>query len=115
MLLCAFQHAVGERLQEAGSMIQALGNRVRGLGELTKRFIQQPSGTTAVEFGLLAVPFFFLKFAIIETAIVFWAGQLLESGVTDASSTDSNRPGADTKYGPTRVSNHTLQRTWVAV
>ncbi len=85
MLLCAFQHAVGERLQEAGSMIQALGNRVRGLGELTKRFIQQPSGTTAVEFGLLAVPFFFLKFAIIETAIVFWAGQLLESGVTDAS------------------------------
>lgn len=84
MLLCAFQHAVGKRLQEAGSMIQVLGNRVRGLGELTKRFIQQPSGATAVEFGLVAVPFFFLKMAIIETALVFWAGQSLESGVADA-------------------------------
>lgn len=66
-------------------MIQALGNRVRGLGALTKRFLQQPSGATAIEFGLIAVPFFFLKFAIIETALVFWAGQILESSVTDVS------------------------------
>lgn len=66
-------------------MIQALGNRVRGLGALTRRFLRQPSGTTAVEFGLIAFPFFFLKMAIIETALVFWAGQILESGVADAS------------------------------
>jgi Flp pilus assembly protein TadG len=65
-------------------MIQALGNKVRGIGALTRRFIRQPSGATAVEFGLIAVPFFFLKMAIIETAMVFWAGQLLESGVSDA-------------------------------
>lgn len=66
-------------------MIQALGDKVRSIGALTKRFIRQPSGTTAVEFGLLALPFFALKFAIIETALVFWAGQMFESGVSDAS------------------------------
>ncbi|MEQ8657514.1 MAG: pilus assembly protein [Hyphomicrobiales bacterium] len=65
-------------------MIQALGNRLRGIGELTRNFIRQPSGATAVEFGLIAVPFFFLKMAIIETALVFWAGQSLESGVAEA-------------------------------
>jgi Flp pilus assembly protein TadG len=65
-------------------MIQALGNKVRGIGALTRRFIRQPSGATAVEFGIIAVPFFFLKMAIIETAMVFWAGQLLESGVSEA-------------------------------
>lgn len=65
-------------------MIQAIGNRLRGVGDLTRRFLKQPSGATAVEFGLVAVPFFFLKMAIIETAMVFWAGQLLESGVSEA-------------------------------
>lgn len=64
-------------------MIQAIGNRFRGIGPITRRFFRQPSGATAVEFGLIAVPFFFLKMAIIETALVFWAGQLLESGVAE--------------------------------
>lgn len=66
-------------------MIQAIRNRIGSVGSLTRRFIRQPSGATAVEFGLIAVPFFFLKFAIIETAMVFWAGQVLESGVADAA------------------------------
>ena len=65
-------------------MIQALGDRIRGLGVLAKRFMRQPSGATAVEFGVIAVPFFFLKMAIIETAMIFWAGQMLEAGVSDA-------------------------------
>jgi Flp pilus assembly protein TadG len=65
-------------------MIQALGNAFRRVGLVTKRFIRQPSGATAVEFGIIAVPFFFLKMAIIETAMVFWAGQLLESGVAES-------------------------------
>lgn len=65
-------------------MIQAIGNRLRGIGPITWRFFRQPSGATAVEFGLIAVPFFFLKMAIIETALIFWAGQLLESGVAES-------------------------------
>lgn len=65
-------------------MIQALGNRLRGMQGLTRRLMREPSGATAVEFGLIAVPFFFLMMAIIETAMVFWAGQLLESGVSQS-------------------------------
>jgi Flp pilus assembly protein TadG len=49
------------------------------------RFRRNSDGSTAVEFALVAVPFFALVFAIIETALVFFAGQVLESGVSDAS------------------------------
>lgn len=65
-------------------MIQAIANRLRAIGPITRRFIHQPSGATAIEFGLVAVPFFFIKMAIIETAFIFWAGQMLESGVAES-------------------------------
>lgn len=42
-------------------------------------------GAVAVEFGILAVPFFALIFAIIETAMAFFAQQVLESAVQDAT------------------------------
>lgn len=42
-------------------------------------------GAVAIEFGLLAIPFFILIFAIIETAMTFFAQQVLESAVQDAS------------------------------
>lgn len=49
------------------------------------RFRRNSNGSTAVEFGIVAMPFFALLFAIIETALVFFAGQALETGVADAS------------------------------
>lgn len=42
-------------------------------------------GATAVEFGLLAIPFFTIIGAILETALVFLASQVLDSAVQDAS------------------------------
>ena len=42
-------------------------------------------GAAAVEFALVAVPFLALLFAIIETALVFFAGQYLETVVADSS------------------------------
>lgn len=42
-------------------------------------------GATAVEFGLLALPFFTLIAAILETAIVFLASQVLDSAVQDSA------------------------------
>jgi len=42
-------------------------------------------GVTAIEFALLAPIFFTMIFAIIETAMVFFAGQILDSAVEDAS------------------------------
>jgi Flp pilus assembly protein TadG len=49
------------------------------------RFRRNTKGATAVEFALVCVPFFALIFAIIETALVFFAGQMLESAVADTS------------------------------
>jgi Flp pilus assembly protein TadG len=48
-------------------------------------FARSERGTTAIEFGLLALPFFAIIAAIMETAIVFFAAQILDSGVQDAT------------------------------
>jgi Flp pilus assembly protein TadG len=44
-----------------------------------RRFRRSRRGSAAVEFALVAPVFFALLFAIIETAIVFFAGQVLET------------------------------------
>ncbi|KAB2876982.1 MAG: pilus assembly protein [Bauldia sp.] len=49
------------------------------------RFGRDDRGATAVEFGLIALPFFALLFAIIETALVFFAGQALETAVANSA------------------------------
>ena len=41
-----------------------------------RRLLRQQDGAAAVEFGLVAAPFLALVFAIMESAIVFFAGQL---------------------------------------
>ncbi|MEO6394616.1 MAG: TadE/TadG family type IV pilus assembly protein [Devosia sp.] len=48
-------------------------------------FARDDKATTAIEFGLLALPFFTLIFAVLETAMVFFASQVLDSAVEDAS------------------------------
>ena len=42
--------------------------------------VRQQDGAAAVEFALVAAPFLAMVFAIMETAIVFFAGQALETG-----------------------------------
>jgi Flp pilus assembly protein TadG len=43
------------------------------------------NGATAVEFALVAVPFFALLYAIFETALVFFSQQVLQTATTQAS------------------------------
>jgi Flp pilus assembly protein TadG len=50
-----------------------------------RRFLRRDEGSVAVEFGLVMVPFFAVMFAIMETALVFFAGQTLETAAADAS------------------------------
>lgn len=57
----------------------------RGLRRLVIRFGRKDDGAAAVEFALVAIPFFAIMFAIIELAFVFWAGQVLETAVNNAS------------------------------
>ena len=50
-----------------------------------RRFRRNRQGSAAVEFALVAPLFFGMLFAIIETAIVFFAGQLLEQGTAESA------------------------------
>jgi Flp pilus assembly protein TadG len=50
-----------------------------------RRFRRNRRGSAAVEFAMVAPVFFALLFAIIETAIVFFAGQVLETVTQDSA------------------------------
>jgi Flp pilus assembly protein TadG len=64
-----------------------LASGARRLASLrsVRRLARQQDGAAAVEFGLVAAPFLALVFAIIETAVVFFAGQALETAAADSS------------------------------
>jgi Flp pilus assembly protein TadG len=50
-----------------------------------RRFARGEDGLAAVEFGIVAAPFLALMFAIMETALVFFASQTLETAVADSA------------------------------
>jgi Flp pilus assembly protein TadG len=50
-----------------------------------RRFVRRDEGSTAVEFGLILLPFIAMMFAIMETALVFFAQQTLETAVADSA------------------------------
>lgn len=76
-------------------MVSVMGSKVlAGLGGALKRIrecrtvrrlLRQQEGAAAIEFGLVAAPFLALVFAIMETAIVFFAGQALETAAADSA------------------------------
>lgn len=53
--------------------------RASFIAPLVYRFIRQDEAGAAVEFGPLAAPFVAALFAILQTALVFFAGQTLET------------------------------------
>lgn len=57
----------------------------RGVRRLAFRFRRSQDGSAAIEFGLLAFPFFLLIFATIEAFIAFAGEQLLENAVDTMS------------------------------
>lgn len=53
--------------------------------KIIRRFNKNDEGVTAVEFSIVAFPFFFLIFAIIESSIFFLATQYLETSVDNVA------------------------------
>lgn len=51
------------------------------VGSPFKSFARSTKGVTAVEFALVAMPFFLLLFGILETVLVFFANAVLENGL----------------------------------
>ena len=52
---------------------------------LFARFFKRRDGSTTIEFGMIAAPFLALMFAIVETTLIFFAGQTLETAVADSA------------------------------
>ena len=54
---------------------------------ILRRFRRSAKGSVAVEFAIVSLPFFALLFAIIETALMFFVSQILDSSVTKVART----------------------------
>ncbi|MPZ41473.1 MAG: pilus assembly protein [Rhizobiales bacterium] len=64
-------------------MTKSLARRPLPTIRTLRRLARKEDGAAAIEFGLVAFPFLLLVFAILETAFFLFAGQTLETAVTD--------------------------------
>ncbi len=70
----------------ASILTDAQRARIRArCARLFGRFLGDRTGATAVEFALVAAPFFLLIFAILEIALIFFASAVIEEAVSDAA------------------------------
>jgi len=90
------------------AMFEALRRKIaiqtRGLAPVraVRRFARHQEGVAAVEFAFIAVPFFALLFAILQTALIFFSGQTLEAAVADSARlilTGQAQTGVSTQTG----------------
>lgn len=58
---------------------------LNALRKALRRFRRNRRGTAAIEFAIVLPVFFGLLFAIMETALVFFAAQVLETGTQDSA------------------------------
>jgi Flp pilus assembly protein TadG len=65
-------------------MLEQLKRAISASMPLSRRFASHSRASTTIEFGLLAAPFVALVFAILQTAIIFFAGQSLETAAATA-------------------------------
>jgi Flp pilus assembly protein TadG len=70
---------IGDRQARLSRVVQRPFARAAG------RFLRHQEGATAVEFGMVVAPFLAMVFAIMETALVFFAGQALETAGADSA------------------------------
>lgn len=67
-------------------MCKAILFRLRqSIRHRARSFAGRQDGAAAVEFAMVAMPFLLLTFAILETALVFFAGQTLQAAAADSS------------------------------
>jgi Flp pilus assembly protein TadG len=67
------------------SLLRGVTNAARRVARPLRRFGRRQEGATAVEFAIVATPFFAMMFAILETALVFFSQQTLDTAVANAA------------------------------
>jgi Flp pilus assembly protein TadG len=65
--------------------LRAIFRRPIAFNAQMRALARDQQGATAIEFALVAFPFFAILFAIIEVCLVFFAGQLLEKATQDTT------------------------------
>lgn len=63
-------------------MTGVIARRTEGV---LRRFCRARTGTAAIEFAMIALPFFMLLLVIFETAIMFFAEYVMETGLAKAA------------------------------
>jgi Flp pilus assembly protein TadG len=69
------------------TMRRKIRRRMRRFARIAapRRFARHQGGSSAVEFALILLPFLALMFGIMQTALVFFADQTLETAVADSA------------------------------
>jgi len=65
--------------------LRAVSGPARGIARKTQQFGGAKDGAAAVEFAVVLAPFLAIMFAIIELALVFLSGQVLETATADSA------------------------------
>lgn len=66
-------------------LFRAVRPRRPRLARQARRFGRRQDGATVIEFAIVVFPFLAILFAIIEIALVFFAGQVLETATADTA------------------------------
>src|SRR5262249_32850513 len=77
-----------------------------------RRLAERNDGATAVDFALVAAPFLALLFAIMETGLVFFAGQTLETTAADASRLILTGRAQNQNFDAAAFQSAVCQRAW---
>ena len=75
----SFAAIEGERESQNGKSL------MRRLGKIFRQWLAGDEGVTAIEFSLMATPFFFIVIGIIELSMMYVANSMLLGGVEDAA------------------------------
>jgi Flp pilus assembly protein TadG len=78
-----------------------------------RRFARNEKGATAIEFSLIALPFFGLMFAILEIGITFFAQQTLETAVQMSARLIRTGIAQEQNYDATAFKNSICDRVGV--
>lgn len=80
---------MGRLISEENGQRSRIARRNRALGRLLprriRRFGRNEGGATAVEFGMIALPFFALLYGIMQVSLLYMAQEVLETGVHEAA------------------------------
>ena len=80
---------------------------------LWRRFRDDTRGATAVEFAIIALPFLALMGAILESAIVFLASQVLDTATSDAARLIRTGQAQQSSYTASQFKTEVCNRLYV--